>query len=71
METRFATKNQRRTLLILQDFRCACCGEYLKETFECDHIKPYSIGGKTTLDNLQALCKPCHQNKTKTQISKN
>lgn len=60
MNHRFATKQQRRTLLIIQEFRCALCGCELAGRFDCDHIVPVSLGGKTVLSNLQALCKSCH-----------
>ncbi|MDE1465644.1 HNH endonuclease signature motif containing protein [Spartinivicinus sp. A2-2] len=29
-----------------------------------DHIKPKSQGGNDALENLQAICRPCHQKKT-------
>jgi len=31
-----------------------------KESFEVDHIMPEYLGGKTTLNNLQLLCKSCN-----------
>jgi 5-methylcytosine-specific restriction protein A len=31
---------------------------------QVDHIKPRSKGGTDDLNNLQALCKPCHDAKT-------
>lgn len=62
---RLATRTQRDLLAILQDFRCGICGCELPEYFECDHLVPYSEGGPTTLQNLQALCLPCHLDKTR------
>ena len=32
--------------------------------FEIDHIRPLANGGTNQIDNLQALCKSCHQDKT-------
>lgn len=32
---------------------------------EYDHIKPWALGGKTTIKNCQALCANCHSEKTK------
>jgi len=30
-------------------------------TLEADHIKPWTEGGETVLDNLQALCSKCNK----------
>lgn len=60
MTQRFANKKQRRAIAIMQDFKCASCGDYLCEGFHVDHIVPFCFGGATTLDNLQGLCESCH-----------
>lgn len=31
---------------------------------QCDHIKPKAQGGTDDLDNLQLLCRPCHDRKS-------
>lgn len=46
-----------------------CCAECAKQSphkalFQIDHIMPMSKGGKTTLDNLQLLCRPCNLKKS-------
>jgi 5-methylcytosine-specific restriction endonuclease McrA len=64
---RLATRTQRDLLAILQDYRCAICGSELPDRFDCDHLVPFSKGGQTTLNNLQALCLSCHSNKTRDQ----
>lgn len=64
---RLATRTQRDLLAILQDFRCAICKRDLPDDFECDHLVPFSEGGETTLQNLQALCPSCHLDKTRAQ----
>ncbi|WRH65017.1 MAG: group II intron reverse transcriptase/maturase [Planktothrix sp. GU0601_MAG3] len=45
---------------------CPHCGLYFSSTdiMEVDHIKPKSLGGKDTYDNLQLLHKHCHDTKT-------
>lgn len=44
--------------------RCEKCGKkYEPMLMEVDHITPYSIGGTTTEDNLQLLCRPCNSKK--------
>lgn len=40
------------------------CNKKISQTdFEADHIVAHSNGGQTTLDNGQALCRPCNQAK--------
>lgn len=36
----------------------------LTEATEVDHIQPVSQGGDDDLDNLAAVCHPCHKKKT-------
>jgi len=50
---------------------CSHCDLYLASTdiVEVDHIKPTSLGGKDTYDNLQLLHKHCHDTKTATDGS--
>ncbi|MDF0555636.1 group II intron reverse transcriptase/maturase [Kamptonema sp. UHCC 0994] len=45
---------------------CSHCGLYFTsaDIVEVDHIKPKSIGGKDTYDNLQLLHRHCHDSKT-------
>ena len=43
---------------------CVACGAYSTVTpLHVDHIIPYSLGGKTELENLQALCEKCNTQK--------
>ena len=63
---RLATKQQKALLFITQDGVCAVCGGRL-EQFEADHVIPWRLGGSTNTENLQLLCKPCHQTKTLSQ----
>ena len=50
---------------------CLHCGLYFTsiDIVEVDHIKPTSLGGKDTYDNLQLLHKHCHDTKTATDGS--
>jgi len=55
-------EHYRTALLIRDNHRCRCCGRLLGKgvKLEIDHIIPVKVGGKTTLDNLQVLCKTCN-----------
>lgn len=44
---------------------CNICGEHFEyDEMEGDHIKPWSKGGRTILNNCQMLCKSCNAMKT-------
>jgi RNA-directed DNA polymerase len=60
------TPNRVATLIKKQKSICPHCGLYFTSTdvVEVDHIKPTSLGGKDTYDNLQLLHKHCHDTKT-------
>lgn len=45
-------------------------GEVLIGELEADHIIEHSVGGTTTIDNLQMLCKECHKEKTRSFMTK-
>lgn len=42
--------------------RCRACGS--PHLIERDHIRPRSLGGQTTTENVADLCRACHQLKT-------
>jgi RNA-directed DNA polymerase len=67
------TPNRVATLIKKQKGSCPHCGLYFTSTdiVEVDHIKPTSLGGKDTYDNLQLLHKHCHDSKTATDGSLN
>jgi hypothetical protein len=45
--------------------KCAKCGRQVPwDEFEADHIFPWSLGGQTTLDNAQLLCRDCNRSKS-------
>lgn len=43
------------------NFRCRHCGS--EENLTIDHIKPRSLGGSHSEENLQTLCGPCNGKK--------
>ncbi|WP_333103601.1 MULTISPECIES: group II intron reverse transcriptase/maturase [unclassified Microcoleus] len=65
------TPNRVAKLIKRQKGICPHCGLYFTSTdiVEVDHIKPKSLGGKDTYDNLQLLHKHCHDTKTATDGS--
>ena len=58
------------SLAIIQDFLPNWGIEYSLLSIEqfnkelVDHIKPKALGGSDSFDNLQAICKHCHREKT-------
>ena len=59
------TNGLRYDVLLKSGFKCAACGVGASERrLHVDHIIPVSKGGKTTIDNLQALCVECNSGKT-------
>jgi hypothetical protein len=48
--------------------RCRACGIGDRDALQADHITPESKGGKTSLDNLQALCSVCNNRKQNTVV---
>jgi len=53
-------------------FRCQLCGQSPATDLGCrlhvDHIVAFSNGGKTTFENLQALCSRCNVGKSNRSV---
>lgn len=62
MKRRF-TKRQRMILALRAGGLCERCSNRLSEAFHADHVRPFSRGGGTTLENGQALCAACNLKK--------
>lgn len=61
---RLFSSEQRKKIFEMSSGSCVSCFIVLSETnFHADHIKPHSQGGKTTLENGQALCAACNVKK--------
>jgi 5-methylcytosine-specific restriction endonuclease McrA len=58
------TPKQRLETLMAGRGRCKLCAVKLGDEWEADHIIPLGQGGKHEPGNWQALCKPCHHDKT-------
>lgn len=77
-EKRLFSISQKQFKYIQQGKRClglvgsGCShnqGEMSLSEMHGDHIKEYSVGGTTTIDNLQMLCHKCHSEKTSKFLS--
>lgn len=54
--------------------RCRFCGKTPAidgVRLNADHMTPHSLGGTTTIDNLQTLCEPCNRAKKNHFVSDN
>jgi len=59
------SKSQKNEVLARQKNRCAKCPKPLDmRATHFDHIKEVYRGGKSRIENLQALCADCHNIKT-------
>jgi len=47
-----------------QGWQCAMCNNKLDAAYEVDHIIALEDGGTNNIDNLRAVCRNCHGNKT-------
>jgi hypothetical protein len=65
LNLRTFSDTQKREKYEEQNGLCVLCEEvYDIADMEGDHISPWSLGGKTTYDNLQMLCKNCNRTKS-------
>lgn len=50
-------------LLVLQKWKCACCGKKLGKNYHLDHIFPIVLGGENVDANIQLLRGECNLKK--------
>ena len=62
-ERRFFSRSERIALQAAAGGRCEECGADLAAGFHADHRLPFAAGGRTSLDNAQALCPECNRRK--------
>lgn len=55
---------EKRELWFRARGRCCICHVALTQGWHADHIIPWKEGGPTTIDNGQALCRPCNLRKS-------
>jgi hypothetical protein len=59
-----ASQADKAAILTRQGDRCAACNVKLDKRAHLDHKKPLHEGGTNDLENLQYLCRECHESKT-------
>ena len=63
-EIRTLTNTDRMIIASEQEWKCEMCEKLLSAHFEVDHILAWSNGGRSNRDNLRALCRNCHGEKS-------
>ena len=67
LDSRNISHRMRFSVLLRDGFRCTACGKspitHPGTELHCDHIIPWSKGGKTIIKNLKSLCSECNLGK--------
>lgn len=70
--TRDINLRLRFKVMARDNFKCCICGASPATNpnviLHIDHIKPWSKGGETTIDNLQTLCSKCNLGKSDLEV---
>jgi hypothetical protein len=61
---RSVSETKKKYVAASQDWKCGGCGEKLNAWFEVDHKVRLEYGGGNEVNNLVALCRECHGEKT-------
>ena len=61
---RCVSETKKKYVASLQDWCCNNCRQKLSAWYEVDHKTRLEHGGTNELDNLVALCRECHGEKT-------
>lgn len=61
---KYISKSIKDELFANQNGKCNNCKSPINEYYECDHIKRLASGGDNSKENLQLLCKKCHEEKS-------
>ena len=61
---RSVSETKKKFVAARQSWKCAKCNKLLPAWFETDHIVELQNGGTNNVDNLEALCRECHGQKT-------
>ena len=61
---RSVSETKKKYVASCQNWKCGNCSQQLNHTFEIDHKLRLEYGGSNEVENLVALCRNCHGNKT-------
>jgi hypothetical protein len=61
---RSVSETKKKYIASQQNWKCKKCNQQLTAWFEVDHIKRLDQGGSNDVNNLVALCRNCHGEKT-------
>ena len=61
---RSVSETKKKFIAYKQNWKCGKCNKVLNAWFEVDHKVRLEYGGDNQLDNLIALCRECHGEKT-------
>jgi len=61
---RSVSETKKKFVASRQNWKCGQCGEQLNAWFEVDHKIRLEHGGSNHVDNLVAMCRECHGQKT-------
>lgn len=61
---RSVSETKKKYVASSQDWKCGGCGKKLNAWFEVDHKVRLEYGGGNEVENLVALCRECHGEKT-------
>ena len=64
-----AAARMRKAVSRAGEARCTKCGlMVLASATDVDHVIPLARGGQDVDENIQALCRPCHKLKTRSDF---
>ena len=61
---RSVSETKKKFIAYKQNWKCGKCNKVLNAWFEVDHKTRLEYGGDNQIDNLVALCRECHGEKT-------
>ena len=67
-ERRVLTEEEKGAMILEQKRICAICEKRNTDGWHFDHVVSLNAGGSNELENFQALCVPCHLQKTKEEM---